>query len=217
MQWQIEPMASWPYPETQGRKGNPFRAKFDATLKQLAAELDHLKVQGAVAVRVVTDVADVRQDGMLRAKANVRHPGVALSFTSATHGPLTYPSDAFESRYYGEIGWQVNLRAIALGLQHLRALDRYGIAGRGEQYAGWRAIEAGPAAEFDSVDAAIRWLMRFTEMPSRDVTGQATRDVAPLLLRRATQKAHPDVGGDPADWSLVDAARQLLKKARVIP
>lgn len=209
MQWQIEPMANWTYPATKGRKGNPFRAKFDATLKQLATELEHLKVQGAVAVRVVADSADVRQDGMLRARAQVRHPGVALSFNSATHGPLTYPCDSFAGRYYGDVDWQINLRAITLGLQHLRALDRYGIAGHGEQYAGWRAIEAAEPAVFESADDAVRWLAEFT--------GGTRHDGAADLLRRASRVTHPDVGGIPEDWSRVDAARQLLKKARVIP
>jgi hypothetical protein len=214
MQWQIEPMPAWPYPETKGRKGNPFRAKFDATLKLLESELDHLQVQGAVAVRVVTDAADVRRDGMLRARADVRHPGVALSFTSAKHGPLTYPCDSFRGQYYGEpADWQINLRAIALGLQHLRALDRYGIAGRGEQYAGWRAIESGGAviraAGFDTADAALRWLASYAEL-SRHSTPART------LVREARKKAHPDVGGDQADWDRVDAAEQLLRRASVI-
>jgi hypothetical protein len=210
MQWQIEPMASWPYPETNGRKYNPFRAKFDAALKLLESELDQLQVQGAVAVRVVTDEADVRRDGMLRAKANVRHPGVALSFTSAKHGPLTYPCDAFVGRYYGDpADWQINLRAIALGLEHLRALDRYGIAGHGEQYAGWRAIEAPQPAGFDSTDAALRWLADLT---------QSQRGTDPAaLLRRASRAHHPDIGGDPEIWARIDAARQLLKRGRVIP
>ncbi|RSN26540.1 molecular chaperone DnaJ [Streptomyces sp. WAC 05977] len=217
MEWQIEPMPTWQYPETKGRKGNPFRANFTSTVKLLVTELDHLDVQGAVAVRVVADEADVRRDGMLRAKANVRHPGVALSFTSERLGALTYPCDAFRAQYSGEpADWQINLRAIALGLQHLRALDRYGIAGHGEQYTGWRAIEAAAPAEFDSVDAALRWLVEFADMARRDVRDVAVRDAAPLMLRRAARKAHPDTGGDPADWARVDAARQLLKKAQVI-
>lgn len=209
MQWQIEPMPAWPYPNTTGRKWSPFRAKFPDTLKKLAAELDRLQVQGAVAVRVVADDADVRQDGMLRARAQVRHPGVAISFTSAKHGPLTYPCDAFTGRYYGDVDWQVNLRAIALGLEHLRALDRYGIAGHGEQYAGWRAIESAPSSEFDSTDAALRWLGELTQ--SNAGTDPAT------LLRRASREHHPDIGGDPEMWARIDAARQLLKKAQVIP
>ena len=32
-----------------------------------------------------------------------------------------------------------NLRSIALGLKALRAVDRYGVSRRGEQYAGFRA------------------------------------------------------------------------------
>ena len=46
MHWQIEPMARWPFPESSPRKQNPFRAKFDATLKLLADELEYLKVAG---------------------------------------------------------------------------------------------------------------------------------------------------------------------------
>ncbi|WP_409186444.1 hypothetical protein F9C11_20330 [Amycolatopsis sp. VS8301801F10] len=216
MQWQIEPMPRWPYPETTGRRWNPFRAKFDATLELLADELDHLKVEGAVAVRVVAAEADVRRDGMLRARAEVRHPGVAISFTSRKLGALTYPCDAFQGRWHGDPDWQVNLRAIALGLKHLRALDRYGVAARGEQYAGWRAIEATTPAGFASVDDALRWLGNFTDMPTAGHTDRAVKDAAALMLRRAAHKAHPDVGGDPADWAKVDAARQLFKRAGVI-
>lgn len=208
MQWQIEPMASWPYPETKGRKTSPFRAKHSDTLKKLDAELEHLQARGAVAVRVVATQADIRRDGMLRASARVQHPGVAISFTSARHGALTYPCDAFQAGYYGE-SWQANLRAIALGLEHLRALDRYGIAGHGEQYAGWRAIEAASKADgFASVDDAVRWLA--------DFTGGSRHDGAADLLRRASRVAHPDRSGIPEDWARVDAARQLLKKAQVV-
>ncbi|HEV2778568.1 MAG TPA: hypothetical protein VGX25_04135 [Actinophytocola sp.] len=203
MRWQIEPMDRWPYPESSPRKSNPFRAKFDDTLKLLAAELDHLKVTGAVAVRVVTREADVRQDGMLRARATVLHPGVALSFRSATAGALTYPCDRFVG-YVGEADWQVNLRAIALGLEALRKLDRYGIAGHGEQYTGWRAIEPGDG--FATADDAIRWLRNITGIDNPDVsTGP--------LLRRAAAVLHPDRNnGERKLWDRYDAARQLLQR-----
>ncbi len=45
---------------------------------------------------------------------------------------LVYATDACEF-------WQHNVRSIALGLEALRAVDRYGISRRGEQYAGFRA------------------------------------------------------------------------------
>ncbi len=42
--------------------------------------------------------------------------------------------------------WQHNVRSIALGLEALRAVDRYGISRRGQQYAGFRAaLTAGGA------------------------------------------------------------------------
>lgn len=207
MRWQVEPMDRWPYADSKGvRKSNPFRAKIDDTLRLLSDELDHLDVTGAVAVRVVTSAADVRQDGMLRARAEVRHPGVALSFHSATAGDLTYPCDRFVARWYGEVDWHANLRAIALGLEALRRLDRYGIAGRGEQYAGWRAIEGGSRPRFATEAEAIWWLRELTDTPTDD------RVVVTQLLRRAASVAHPDRhGGDRALWDSYDAARQLLE------
>lgn len=43
--------------------------------------------------------------------------------------------------------WQHNVRSIALGLEALRAVDRYGITKRGEQYAGFTgALPAGRGA-----------------------------------------------------------------------
>lgn len=205
MQWQIEPMPSWPYRDTRGhRKTNPFRAKFDDTLRLLEDELDHLDVTGAVAVRVVANGADVRRDGMLRARAQVLHPGVALSFRSNTAGDLTYPCDQFEGRWYGDVDWQVNLRAIALGLEALRKLDRYGIAGHGEQYAGWRAIAAGPSVPFATAAEAREWLRKVV------VTDVGVNDAS--LLRLGAREAHPDRnGGDRSVWDLYDAARQLLE------
>lgn len=207
MRWQIEPMSRWPYRDTGGgRKPNPFRAKLDDTLLLLEDELDHLEVTGAVAVRVVARDADVRRDGMLRARAQVLHPGVAISFRSATAGDLVYPCDQFYGRYQGEADWHANLRAIALGLEALRKLDRYGIAGHGEQYAGWRAIEAGTASRFDTVDDAVRWLCQLVDWPA------GTPVVVAQLLRRAARVAHPDTGADPSTWDRYDAARQLLTK-----
>lgn len=52
---------------------------------------------------------------------------------------LVYATDVCEY-------WQHNVRSIALGLESLRAVDRYGISKRGEQYAGFRgSLTAGAA------------------------------------------------------------------------
>ncbi|RZQ59818.1 molecular chaperone DnaJ [Amycolatopsis suaedae] len=218
LRYQIEPMRSWPYPAGAPRP-SPFRATWSDTLALLGRELDYLDVQGAVALRVVTTDADVRQDGMLRANAKVHHRGVILSFQSK-HGPLSYPCATYTNRWSRDPAgspWQVNVRAIALALEALRKVDRYGVTSSGEQYSGWRAIEGAATTGFDSADDALQWLIKFADMPDRDGVDPAVREAVPVMLRRAVRKAHPDVGGDPADWARLDAARQLLDPRGGVP
>lgn len=206
IQFQIEAMPRWPYPETSQRKSSPFRADYDATLRLLRSELKELGAVGAVALRVVGDANDVRKDGMLRTRANIVHPGVAVSFTSK-FGPLTYPCDTFWMR---GANWQANLRAIALGLEKLRALDRYGIAGRGEQYAGWRAIE-GPSGRSDQAHQVLTSMAQARNFLIDLVgfeNGQTSDD---RLVRLAVRQVHPDVeGGSAALLAQVLKARDLL-------
>lgn len=206
MRWQIEPMPAWPYPETRNRKVTPFSAAWGTTLELLEREITALQVTGVVAVRVVGKPTDIRRDGMLRAGARLEHPGVAISFTSP-HGHLTYPCDTFTSRGFTSC-WQVNVRAIALALEALRRVDRYGVGGRGEQYAGWRAIGPSPTdvPEFVSREAALAWL--------RDLVQD---EHAPLerLYRAAQAKAHPDRhAGDRRVWDFVEAAGRAVGMAR---
>lgn len=208
LQWQIEPMASWSYPETKtgARKRSTFGASWSSTLDLLDRELHYLDVTGAVAVRVVGAPTDVRRDGMLRATARLQHPGVAVSFHSRRHGALTYPCDTFVAGSGPLVDWQANVRAIALGLEALRKVERYGIASRGEQYAGWRAITAGPSERpsFASAAEARQWLR---DLVATDV---AVNDAS--LLRLGAREAHPDRNGGKRDlWDLYDAARKMLE------
>ena len=208
LRWQIEPMASWPYEETKSRRNSTFGATWESTLDLLDREVGHLDVDGPVAVRVVGSPRDVRRDGMLRATARLEHPGVALSFTSKRRGPLTFHCDTFIAIGGRLTAWQANVRAIALGLEALRKVDRYGIAGRGEQYAGWRAIEASPnKPRFESAAEARQWL--------RDLVATETVVNDATLLRLAAREAHPDRNGGKRDlWDWYDAARQVLQEER---
>lgn len=197
MIWQLEPLTSWPWAKTEDPKRGQFKASWSSTLDLLDRELYQLDVRGAVAIRAFITTADLRRDGMLRAHARPSQPGVAISFTGK-HGALTYPCDTYDH-------WQANVRAIALSLEALRAVDRHGVGGHGEQYAGWKAIGSGSANHFATAAAAVAWLRNFV---------QGREGIAPAdtrsALRRASRLAHPDVGGDPADWERVDAARQML-------
>ncbi len=204
--FQVETMSDWPYPTTVKRRVSPFTASWSATLDQLRAELVALRVSGAVALRVVGPAGSVRRDGMLRAGVRLTHPGVAVSFTSASLGALTYPCDTFLTAN-GAVNeaWKANVRAVALALEALRKIDRYGVAGRGEQYAGWRQIEAAPAPSRGVLHDARAFLMEVSGLPA----GSPVND----LVRAARARAHPDRNNDRrALWDRVEAARAVLEK-----
>jgi hypothetical protein len=73
--------------------------------------------------------------------AKVGFPGVRIAFESK-YGPLTYATDEFVTRPARLADQRPR---IALALQALRAVDRYGVTKRGEQYTGWKALPAGKA------------------------------------------------------------------------
>jgi hypothetical protein len=195
------PGGKWTDPETPERTRAYFRAGWAHTLELLSRETAWLGAHLVVLQLDVTE-GDLRRDGMLRANAKVGHPGVIVSFDSE-HGPLRYVTDRFDF-------WQDNVRGIALALQYLRAVDRYGVSSRGEQYTGWRAIPA-PVNGFATVDDAVRWMRGKAGFPE----GGRLDGAADLwaLYRRLARRMHPDAGGDPADWDRLDRARQLLELA----
>lgn len=159
----------------------PFSARWGSTVALLAKEL---RAHGARRAVLEVDLreTDLRNDGLPRADRRARTAGIVLSF--AATGVPGAPSLRYEVGTYYD--WQANLRAIALALEALRAVDRYGVTRRGEQYAGWRQLTAGgPSPE-----------------RGRELIRQHGSERAAL---RAT---HPDHGGNPADFADVQAARE---------
>lgn len=183
----FRPLGTWPYPSTQDRRGwRTFTASWDQTLRELGRELDRLEASEAV-IGIVADGSVIRRDGMLRSDVRPSHPGVELSFTARAqpNAPrLVYATDVCED-------WRHNVRSIALGLEALRAVDRYGITRRGEQYAGFAALSAG------APDAA---------------RGKAIIDRHGGDVTKALFATHPDHGGNPRDFADVQAYR---REARV--
>lgn len=189
--------------------GKHQRSAFDTpwttTERLLLAEVRHLRGRDLV---VEVDVREdgIRLDGKLYANAKVASPGVRVAFDSM-HGPLVYGTDRFTT-------WQDNVRAVALGLEALRKVDRYGITKRGEQYTGWKALPSGsPAIDAPApmtVDEAWSIIGSFGEG-----TIEEQRRVAPEGLARAHRKArsfsHPDRHeGDQSLWDQVEQAAALL-------
>lgn len=202
------PIDQWPGDMTPDhhRRRSPFSAGYGTTLQQLDHELGELGARNVVLQVALTD-ADIRLDGRPRAKARAHHPGVILAFDSH-YGPLKYAVDTFTT-------WEANIRAIALALEALRKVDRYGVTKRGEQYTGWRAL---PAAAGKTSESAADTIWRL--MPTNDDRLELTRSEiarSPMIqraaYRRAATKHHPDAGGDPADWRQLQCAKEALEHA----
>lgn len=128
------PIDFWPRAVDKQRPHSPFRANYTETLQLLERECRQLGADQVI-VELALHEDDLRRDGKPYAGAHTSHPGVIVAFES-DHGPLKYTADKFAT-------WTENVRAIALGLEALRKVDRYGMTSRGEQYSGWKALPSG--------------------------------------------------------------------------
>jgi hypothetical protein len=213
----VGPIREWPGEMTRTRKPAPFKtSEFDSyrrrstpltsTLELLDRELRMLGGRGAEMLVAIAP-ADFRLDGKPRAQAKAEHPGVILSFDSNV-GHLSYPCDTFTT-------WQDNLRAIALALEALRKVDRYGVTKRGEQYRGFMALEATAApAGFATVDDALAFLGKFAGLGLAEM--KVVEGAPGRALRRAQRETHPDQGGDAATFQRVTIAEAKLREAGLL-
>lgn len=193
------------------RREHQFKATWSATLEDLAYELDSLDA-GEVTIEAAVTAADVRRDGMLRSNAKVTHPGVRLSFQTRELGDMSFTCDTFTCTWgksWRMPAWQANVRAIALSLTALRAVDRYG-ATQGQQYAGFAALPPGSGATAMggmTRDEALSIIGSFGSVPVMDQTDDDLR----RAYRKARAKAHPDRhAGDRTIWDHVEQAARVL-------
>lgn len=195
----------WGHKETSSfarRSRYTFKATWPQTLNLLQREIEKLD-GSSVIIGTFHRPGDIRLDGWPRADARMpTHPGVEISFDSR-YGRLTYATDVVAT-------WEGNVRSIALGLEALRAVDRYGVSERGEQYAGWSALPSGIALGDGlprSRTEAIELIEQYA--PVDDDTDSPIKDA----IRDALKATHPDTGGDPAAFRRVQAAREILEGA----
>lgn len=223
----VRPFDVWPGVETTDRSSTPFSAGVTDTVEILARELEHLDAERVV-LQLAIPESRLRLDGLPYADAKCNHPGVMLGFES-THGPLRYACDRFVASSWkreGGADWTHNLRAIALGLEALRKVDRYGISKRGEQYRRIRRASrriAQPATHMTTDEAAVfiakhvdsetyRWT-RADNLALHLAGGYGGREHLERCYRSAAKFLHPDAPtGDTTGFQRLQAAKALLER-----
>lgn len=210
----VGPIGAWPGQMTRQRRTSSFSARFSDTLTILRREIYNLvdtkAQQDSAEVLIAIPAGAFRLDGRPYANAKAEHPGIIFSIDSR-HGHLSYPCDTFTT-------WQDNLRAIALALEALRKVDRYGVTSHGEQYRGFLAIEGatGMPAGFATADEAISFLADLVRDEWRDGQVDTSRRNARALLRGAQRRTHPDHGGDATTFQRVILAEAKLRQEQVL-
>lgn len=201
----LRPLERWPRDETKSRTTSKFKAAWGDTKDLLEREVWHLKALEAVMVLDVME-RDIRTDGELNMRARPDSPRVGLLIERYAARQRVSESAARESlAFYCDryVDWQDNVRAIALSLEALRKVDRYGVTNAGEQYTGWRAITDGTMSALDARDLLSR--LTGTEIRSIPSTAEMLG-----VYRAARRVAHPDAGGSHEQFVKVEEAGRVL-------
>lgn len=164
-------------PAKCGTAHSEFKSNYSQTLNLLEAELRKLR---AKEITIQAGFRQVRNDGWPYSSAKPEHPAVALQFRTAK-GVLVFRAQRYKR-------FEDNLRAIAKTLEALRAVDRWGVV-EGQQYTGFRQIEAPAAGQMDR-DAAATWLSFFSGVSSAELLG--SRAKLEQAYRETRIKLHPD-------------------------
>ncbi|KKN74460.1 hypothetical protein LCGC14_0390800 [marine sediment metagenome] len=193
----FRPIDNWPGERNRRPRSSAFRTKYNQTLELLDKELLMLGVRQVV-IQIDLPESKIRFDGLPRSGARPDYQGVILRFESK-YGHLRYATDVFDF-------WQDNLRAIALGLEALRKVDRYGITKRGEQYTGWKQL---PAAGVGDIHAAAAFLARYSNLTPLDILKD--KEVYRQAYRASALKLHPDKGGNVENFTLLQKIKKLFE------
>lgn len=212
---QYGPIRQWPgkLRSSYERKRAPFKASHTGTLRMLESELKQINAESVV-VQLAIDANQFTIEGRPYAQARSQHPGVIVSFTKrvrtktgVSRFPLSFPCDTYQT-------WESNLRAIALALRALRAVDRYGVTQNAEQYTGFKQLPPpGPSDEqIQTVEDAARFVAAFNgSHPSEKILNDA--EAWRASYRNVASKFHPDKrGGEQLpQWAKLQAAHTLLE------
>lgn len=213
MEIKIQPIVQWVGQETKSVRRSQFRQTYADTKKILHFELEKLNViESTVVLSMFIHRNDIRVDGNLRANAKPFKQGVILSFTRKKflgwqngksvykNIPLRYPCDVFDD-------WQDNLRAIALSLEALRKVERYGVFSY-EEIVERMSL---PSAEgkVSTMESAAEFIAKHSEFLAVEVL--MNESMMTQAYRKAALKLHPDHNPEnQAEFLILQDAKKIL-------
>lgn len=198
----VRPLTSWPGPPTPHHARNAGwmfkKVTAGSALDSLRAELGHIHAKDC---RIQIDVRerDITRFGELRADAKPASPGVVVYATHPRQGDVRFANDTYQK-------WWHNVRGIAMTLEALRGIARWGAVRDEQQFAGFRALPGATVLTM-GVSAATSIIATESGMAAPDpVTVEWLREAG----RRAKAATHPDVTHSRERWDAVESALRVL-------
>lgn len=209
---QIKPLKKWPGAQNKNPTSSRFKSGYRETMELLEKELGLVRADtSSIVLEMQISQEQLTLDGSrLRAHVRPNKPGVILSFNRRSYKvvdgqsvttvqTLSYPCDAFND-------WQDNVRAVALSLESLRRVERYGVF----KYDDIVNRLALPSAEgsVSTRESAAEFLERHSAVPAKEILFSDTARAA--AYRKAASTTHPDRGGNPETFQKVAEANKTL-------
>jgi hypothetical protein len=215
----FEALDGWPNEYRDGKSEYErcrFKATWSKTKALLMRELEKVGAKGAV-LMTGHYPRDITREGLPRVDArSPRFPGVVVAFQKWNLSVKRYDVIQFPCETYDH--WEDNLRAIALSMEALRAVDRYGVTRHSEQYAGWtKKVEsrAGVQGGKLSPESAALVLAACASASGEQFSSaliQSDECEMERSYKVAAKEVHPDVGGSEASMAKVNEARKVMQE-----
>lgn len=200
----FSPVQKWPTAPTIARDHSRFKAGLPDTLDLLERELCYLRAQD-ISIELYLTRDQIRNDGWPRADARPTQPGVILKYKT-NQGQFAWPCDKFTD-------YRANMRAIALTLQALRAIARYGVTTeKGEQYTGWLQLPA--SSETDELTALALEIIAIGNLSIEPDQLLSSSEALAAAWRAAITVAHPDLTGNSQQAASVNTARDRIRQLK---
>ncbi len=213
MEIKIVPITQWIGKKNQNPRPSQFRATYSDTLKILKFELEKAGIYGDSAqLQMFIRPDDMRLDGNMRANSKPYEQGVKLVFQRYGEKffdnqkqkwkwrlkTVSYPCDAFDD-------WHDNLRAIALSMEALRRVERYGVF----KYGDIMDRLALPSADgkVSDRDIALTFLSIHSGFQQNVLIDP---NIMKIAYTKAATKLHPDKGGSNEDFLKLQEVKRIL-------